>query len=476
MADSVITSGDVSNTVYQYTEQISSMLLATQTHSMVAPWLFHNHPGQLEYRGGVYHIRLEPEVAIGFGEDIDPTRNTSAALTEITERYATLMKLPQRHAAFRNLSNLEKTLSIDPARFRQWIQTVGVNMAHHMDRDLWNVYAAGAGLTFGARDQLINFGQFELASGIMHAVPLPADNQQLVAVMSSPSFSIAKKVYGGPIVQNDSKGSGGGIVWGDELLQPISLSNAWRGTLYGYIDCYVSNNIPPYNVGKIGAGSAPKVRGGSQTGDTLETDGWTAASAAGANDGDFLNAGAAFTLAGVNFVDIKNKDFLMPATFTVREKVYADQNGRMSIKISPEINAGDMAYTSGRTTDVTTSLYNNCDASPADDAVITPIGNSGENLQQAFLFNEMGPYRTGIELDPVYIGIDSPHEMIKSISFGEGGEGGMGFSMSCLQYITGDRRQTTMRFDALQAASVIRPMYCARIIGSNKQQALSSIG
>lgn len=475
MTDSVQTSGDISGTAYEYVEQISDMLLATQVHTTIAPWLFYNHPGQLEYRGGVYHIRLEPEVAIGSGEDINVANNTNAKVTDINERHATLEKLEQRHAAFKGLSNLEKTLSIDPARFAQWIKTVGVNMSIAMDRDLWDVYAAGAGLTFGARDQIISFGHFELASGILHEVPLPADNQKLVAVMSPSAFSIAKKAFGGPVVQNDAKGSGGGITFGDEMLQPIMLDGAFRGKIFGYIDCYVSGNIPRYVAGKWANSAAPKINGASQTGDTLETDGWNAASAAGANDGAYLNAGAAFKIAGVNFVDMKNKDFIMPATFTVRERTYADENGNMTIKISPELNAGDYAYTSGRTNNLTTNLYNNCDSAPADNAVITMFGNSEEVLQQAFLFNEMGPYRSGIDLDPVYIDANSPHEKVKSVSFGDNGEGGMGFSMACLVYIDGDKRQTTLRFDALQAASVIRPMYCARIIGSNKQQLLSTI-
>lgn len=466
MEGSVLTAGNVSGTVYKYVEKITNKMLATQMNVMLAPWLFHNYGGKLEHVGGRAHVRLEPEVGIGSGEDIEAAGK--GVITKIIERTAALNTLEQRHAAFAGLSNLEKTLYMDPMRFNKWVATAGVNMAHVMDSDCWDVYHHNVGLTFADTSVLMSAPLFEFACGKLHEVPLPMGNKRIKAVIRHSDFGNMKKAFGGPVVQDDSHGSGGGIYFNERFLKPMSLKDAYNGTLYNHIDIMSTQQIPPYESGKwTAAAGGIKVRGANQTGDEIDIDGLT--------DGSKLYAGAAFKIAGVFFVNMKTKMPIMQATFTVREEATADANGRATVKISPEINAGNVVYTTGRTANVSSNLYNNVNAAPADDAAITIIGNSDTMYAQAFMFNEMGIYRRGMEFDPLYLAGNSPHEMIKHVSFGQGGKGGLGFSMSCIADVDAKKRQSLIRFDALQACSMIRPMYTARIIGAAFEQSKASI-
>lgn len=465
--DSVMTAGNVSGTVYKYVEKITNKMLATQMNIMLAPWLFYNYPDKLEHNGDKVHVRLEPEVGVGRGEDLDDANK--GVETPIIERTAPLEVLEQRHAAFSGLSNVEKTLYMNPERFNKWVATAGVNMAHEMDLDCWDVYHRNVGLTFGDTNLLLSAGLFEFAAGKLQEVPLPIGNKRIRAVVRPSDFGNMKKAFGGPVVQNDQDGSGGGIYFNDRFLRPLAMSEAYMGTLYNHIDIMSSQQIPPYNPGTF-TSTAIKVRGANQTGDEINLD--------GLSDGDILNAGCAIKIAGVHFVNFKNKLPFMQATFTIKEKVTAPANGQVTVKISPPLVAGDVQYAAagnGRSEAVTSKLYNNVNKAPADDAVVTVIGSSGTDYAQAFLFNEMGIYRRGMEFDPLYLAGNSPHEMIKHVSFGIGGKGGLGFSMSCIADVDARKRRSLIRFDSLQACSMIRPRYTARIIGSAYEQGKASI-
>ena len=230
--DSVMTAGNVSGTVYKYVEKITNKMLATQMNIMLAPWLFYNYPGKLEHNGDKVHIRLEPEVGIGAGEDIEAA---DGVITPIIERTTPLEVLRQRHAAFAGLSNLEKTLYMDPTRFNEWVATAGVNMAHEMDMDCWLQYVNNVGLSFGDPNLLLSAPLFEFAAGKLQEVPLPTGNKRIKAVIRPSDFGNMKKAFGGPVVQNDADGSGGGIYFNNRYLQ-FKKSGKFQCIWYGLYD------------------------------------------------------------------------------------------------------------------------------------------------------------------------------------------------------------------------------------------------
>ena len=96
-------------------------------------------------------------------------------------------------------------------------------------------------------------------------------------------------------------------------------------------EVFESEHIPNVTIPDQG-GSAPKIQGARQTGDTLCTDGWKA-------NARVLNRGNLITIAGVYEVrphcGLQRTSRLK--TFAVRENVVSDGGGQACIKLSPKI-------------------------------------------------------------------------------------------------------------------------------------------
>lgn len=457
-------SGAESGARLEFIPEMSEDLLATQANHCLSAYLFHNFPGKLgDGHGREYIIRLEPEVEVGRGKDITIANNANARHSSIIERSANLKALEQLHVYFDDLDSLELTFDHKAQRWNDWYSTVGVNLGHALDRQAWDVYQAGAGLSFGSATELISPGNVLTCASTLQSVPLPTSNQDIVIVVDRMTFDIWRRLFGGPVKQDDSKGSGGGIVWGEKFLQPLALSKAYMGKLYGMYPVYVTDNLPPYSPGTWTG--TPLMDGANQQGDSINTDGWTS--------GDFLNAGAIIEIAGVGFVNMKNKDNVImdKATFTVMEKATADSSGDMTIKISPEIYFNrDFSETPGTSTAVNSKAYDNVTALNLDNAAITVKGTSGSTYRQAFVFNEMSTYRRGLELNRIYIGENTRLESSKYVYLSKpgvtGGPGGLGFSIWCgIDGVITDR-SSKIRFDTIQACSVIRGMYGGKVWGT----------
>lgn len=124
------------------------------------------------------------------------------------------------------------------------------------------------------------------------------------------------------------------------------------GTAAGF-DWAMSQNVPTHTVGPLGG--SPLVKGASQTGSTLETDGWTAAAASRLKKGDI------FEIAGVYGVNPQTRlSTGQLQQFVVTADVSSDGSGNASIPIYPAI------VTSGARQTVT--------ASPADNQGLTILG------------------------------------------------------------------------------------------------------
>jgi hypothetical protein len=119
----------------------------------------------------------------------------------------------------------------------------------------------------------------------------------------------------------------------------------------------MDQNVQNHTVGPLGG--TPLVTGAAQTGSTLLTDGWTAAASLRLNKGDV------FTLAGVYTVNPQSRQVTKNLQqFTATANTSSDGTGAASVPISPAITP------SGQ--------FQNVSNSPADNAVITVLGTTGQ--------------------------------------------------------------------------------------------------
>jgi hypothetical protein len=133
--------------------------------------------------------------------------------------------------------------------------------------------------------------------------------------------------------------------------------------MLGFSEWYWDQNVNKHIVGTYGG--TPLVNGANQTGSTLTTDGW-ASTLSNLNVGDRFTIGAASggaSSTGVFPVNPQNRQALDDLQVFVVQAPISDTTGAMVISISPAI--------------ITSGQFQTVTASPADNAVITVIGQSG---------------------------------------------------------------------------------------------------
>jgi hypothetical protein len=139
------------------------------------------------------------------------------------------------------------------------------------------------------------------------------------------------------------------------------------GTAVGF-DWYMDQNCNTHTTGTFTTGSTPLVKGASQTGASLITDGW-------ANSTAVIKKGDVFTIAGVNHVNPQS----LQSTGAVQQFVAtadgtSDGSGNLTISISPSITTG--------------TGFQTVDGSPADNAAITMVGAEASQSPQGLAFHK----------------------------------------------------------------------------------------
>jgi hypothetical protein len=138
------------------------------------------------------------------------------------------------------------------------------------------------------------------------------------------------------------------------------------GTAAGF-NFYMDQNTAVHTVGPLGG--TPLVNGGSQTGSSLVTDGWTAAAASRLVQGDV------FTIAGVYGVNPQNLQSTGELQqFVVTAAVSSDGSGNATIPIFPAIT--------------TSGAFKTVTGSPADNAAITVVGAAAATTPQGLAFHK----------------------------------------------------------------------------------------
>lgn len=250
-----------------------------------------------------------------------------------------------------SFSSADLTLRIDDFSER-YLKPAVANIANRIDRDGLVMATNATYNSVGTPGTALTDGNdLLLAGALMDDNDTPRGGNMRAAVWSAKNQAAVVKGLQGLFNAPDT------------ISEQFKTGNL--GKFYGFKNS-MDQNILNRTVGPLGG--APLVNGAAQTGNTLVTDGWTAAAASR------LLVGDTFTIAGVFSVNPQSRQntgtlqqFVVTAPFS------SDGTGAGSVSISPAITP--------------TGAYQNVTASPADNAAITVIGVAGTLTTQNLAYH-----------------------------------------------------------------------------------------
>jgi hypothetical protein len=291
--------------------------------------------------GDTLNIRKPPRYIGRTGQaiSIEDSVETSVPLALTTQRGVDIQ-----------FSSSDLALRIDQFSER-FIKPAMVQVANAIDLDVlilmknttWNsVGVPGTALTSG--DILLDAGA------------LLDDN-------ATPRGDLRSAVFGARSSANVIKGLKSIFNDGKRISDQYNTGNL--GPLYGF-KTSMDQNVIKHIVGPLGG--TPLVNGANQTGNSLVTDGWTAAAA------NRLKKGDVFTIAGVFAVNpVSRQTTTQLQQFVVTADVNSDAAGNATIPIAPAITP--------------TGQFQNVTVGPADNAALTIVGTSGAVTEQNVAFH-----------------------------------------------------------------------------------------
>jgi hypothetical protein len=286
--------------------------------------------------GDTVKIRLEQQWETSDGEGL--------VEQNLLDRTVSLVLNRRRHIGF-GWSTAEETLDLDDIKNR-YVKRAAETLANIYDRlALADVYKS----VFNAIGTLGTTPSAALtySNARTKIADLAGPDSDLVAVLEP---------YAQAVIADSVKGY---------HIPVEQVAEAWRKGMFasgqlGIDRFYTDQNIPRFTSGACSAASSPAVNGAGQTGASIVTDGWGAASAP--VKGDIV------TFAGVRWVNPLSKEdtgrlaqFVLTATPTAGTDI--------TLSISPSI--------------VTSGPLQNVSAAPADNAVVTYWGMSAGGTQAA---------------------------------------------------------------------------------------------
>lgn len=202
------------------------------------------------------------------------------------------------------------------------------------------------------------------------------------------------------------------------------------------LDFYMSQNTPSHTVGAWAiTGASAEVKGASQTGSSLITDGW-ALSVTG-----LLNVGDVFTIAGVYSVNpITGQSTGDLQQFVVTASANSDGAGESTISIYPEI--------------VTSGKFKTVSNSPADNADITVVGTASTAYNTSLVYHEDA---FALAMADLYMPSGAV-DMAAKKSYN-------GFSMRMVRAYDVNNDKLPTRLDVLFGWATLRPEHACRVIG-----------
>lgn len=270
--------------------------------------------------GTTVTIRKPPRFTVSSG----PALN----IQNVVEESAALVLSSQKHVDFL-FSSVDLTLTIDAFKER-YLNNAVIALANQVDLD---------GLTL-AGQTTANF--ISTPGTTPNTALLYLQAQQKLNEMACPSDD-QRSVFISPGAQPVIVDALKGLFQSSEKIAE-QYEKGMMGQGLG-AEWYLAQNIWSRTVGALGG--TPLVKGASQSGSTLNTNGWTASITA------ILNVGDCFTISGVNSVNpITKQSTGSLQNFLVTAVANSDSGGNSSLSIYPSI------VTSGATQTVTASPGN----------------------------------------------------------------------------------------------------------------------
>ena len=299
---------------------------------------------------------------------------------DIVEPSTTIAINRQRHVDFQFYSS-DLTLTIENFGDR-YLKPAAEALANQIDFDVasnfinvnnWVAHGGAAGGGVNA------FADVALAARRLDELAVPQNDRTLVlnpAAFWGLAGGLTANIYVSTVVED-------------------VLARGFIANIAG-LDVYMDQNIQSQTAGTQGGAGVTTVA--SQTGATLNTNGWTASVT------NLLRAGDCFTVAGVNAVNPQNHQSTgVLANFVVTANVNSDGGGNAAIPISPAI--------------VASGSYQNVSNAPAlGSAIVVLNGASGTTYAQNMAFHRdaFGLVTVPLELPE---GVDfAAREVYKGIS------------------------------------------------------------
>ena len=217
--------------------------------------------------------------------------------------------------------------------------------------------------------------------------------------------------------------------------QSSAIASQYRrgqmGTAVGF-DWYMDQNCNTHTTGTFTTGSTPLVKGASQTGASLITDGW-------ANSTAVIKKGDVFNVHHVNPQSLQSTGAVQQ--FVATADGTSDGSGNLTISISPSITTG--------------TGFQTVDGSPADNAAITMVGAEAKQSPQGLAF-----HRDAFTLAMADLPLPQGTDMAARVSDDQ-----LGMSIRLIRDYDITNDKFPCRLDVLFGWAALRPELACRIQG-----------
>lgn len=379
-----------------------------------------------DYESNFGPTKIGDTVTIRRPIDFTVTDGATLSLQDVTEGSLTMQISKRKHVDF-TFTDTDLTLTVDEFD-KRYIKPASIQLANQIDRDLQALYV-NVNNWAGTPGQTIN-SHSDFLKGVERLDTLAVPQDERRAILS-------------PADHHGLAGNFSGI-----YVNSIAGEALRAGTLppIAGVDTYMTQNVKVHTVGAHGG--TPLVRGGSQNStyanvkttmtQSLSTDGWSTSVV--------LKAGDVFTIAGVYDVNPVTKETLPHLKqFVLTADVTTDGSASNDspLTIYPAI--------------ISSGAYQNCSATPADNAAITYLGTASTGYAQNMIFhkNAFALAMVPIMQAPSGAGVSQATEKYKGLSM----------QWSAQYDITNARM--IYRLDVLYGVKAIDPRLAVRLSGTS---------
>jgi len=356
--------------------------------------------------GDTINVRKPPRFVVRTGRN--------AAIRDITETFVALTLSTQAGVDL-NWSSKDATLSIDNFS-RRILRPAVAPIANKIDEDFFALYDRVYNATGTPGTVPSAISTYLDAGARLSEEAAPKDDERFMVVNPLSEARIVDALKG-------------------LFHEGTSITRQYRygsmgGMAHGF-NWYMGQNVTTHTVGALGG--TPLVNGGSQTGASLVTDGWSNSITG------LLKKGDIFTVAGVRAVNPQSRlSTGALRQFVVTADVDSNGSGQATLSIDPPITI------SGASQTVT--------GSPADNAALTVLGAA----------NTVSPQNLAFHRDFAVLGM-ADLSMPSNVAGSRVTDDELGISMRVVEQYSIIEDISILRIDVLYGYAVVYPSLACRI-------------